>query len=241
MHAHRHRPGLPPRGLPPERLSRFRATDLTFRLSPDATRRRLPSSSIERREGVAAERAADPRRRRAGAAARRDRRRAARPSDYQATPDQLIILAPPAPARFELTIETEIDAGGQHGADGPLPLERHLLHAVRGRGLPPHHLFPRPARRAVGLHGAHRGATGRGAAAAVQRQSGRARAMLGDGRHFAVWHDPLPEAVLSVRAGGRRSRRRSTTASSPCPAARSSSASMSSTARSRAPPTPWTR
>ena len=29
-----------------------------------------------------------------------------------------------------------------------------------------------------------------------------------DGRHFAVWHDPYPEAVLSVRAGRRRSRLR---------------------------------
>ena len=38
---------------------------------------------------------------------------------------------------------------GQHQADGPLRLGRHALHAVRGRGLPPHHLLPRPARRPV--------------------------------------------------------------------------------------------
>ena len=31
---------------------------------------------------------------------------------------------------------------------------------------------------------------------------------LPDGRHFAVWHDPYPEAVLSVRDGRRRSRLR---------------------------------
>ena len=48
-------------------------------------------------------------------------------------------------------------SGGQQGAAGPLPLQRRLLHAVRGRRLPPHHLFPRPPRRARHLHGAHRG------------------------------------------------------------------------------------
>ena len=37
----------------------------------------------------------------------------------------------------------------QHQADGPLCVERDALHAVRGRRLPPHHLLPRPARRAV--------------------------------------------------------------------------------------------
>ena len=41
------------------------------------------------------------------------------------------------------------------------------------------------------------------------------RRLAGNDRHFAVWHDPLPEAVLSVRAGRRRSRRASTTASPP--------------------------
>ena len=64
----------------------------------------------------------------------------------------------------------------QHAADGSLPLERHLLHAMRGRRLPPHHLFPRPPGRDGGLHHAHRGGEGRSAGAARQRQSGRAPA-----------------------------------------------------------------
>ena len=45
----------------------------------------------------------------------------------------------------------------QHPADGALSLRHDLLHPVRGRRLPPHHLFPRPARRDGGLHHAHRG------------------------------------------------------------------------------------
>ena len=45
----------------------------------------------------------------------------------------------------------------QHPAHGPLSLRRDLLHPMRGRRLPPHHLFPRPARRDGGLHHAHRG------------------------------------------------------------------------------------
>ena len=75
---------------------------------------------------------------------------------YVATPDRLTIAQPPhraVPAR-------DRDAARplrQHPAHGPLPLERHLLHAVRGRRLPPHHLFPRPPRRDGGLHHAHRG------------------------------------------------------------------------------------
>ena len=35
---------------------------------------------------------------------------------------------------------------------GPLHLRRRSVHAVRGRGLSPHHLLPRPARRDGGLH-----------------------------------------------------------------------------------------
>ena len=39
----------------------------------------------------------------------------------------------------------------QQPAHGALRLERHALHPVRGRGLSPDHLLPRPARRAFGL------------------------------------------------------------------------------------------
>ena len=130
---------------------------------------------------------------------------------------------------------------GEHQADGALPLGRQLLHAMRGGRLPPHHLFPRPARRAVRLHDPHRGRPRRGAGAARQRQPGRERRRRRHGRHFAVWHDPAPQAVLSVRAGRRRSRPGGQDLHDHDRAARSSSASMSSTARRTAPPMRWTR
>ena len=103
----------------------------------------------------------------------------------------------------------------QHRAVGPLSLARHLLHAVRGRGLPPHHLFPRPARRARRLHRAHRGRPRRDPGAAVERQSGGARRHPRHGRHFAVWHDPFPKPsyLFALVAGDLGSR--AATASSP--------------------------
>ena len=78
-------------------------------------------------------------------------------SAYQATPDQLIIPAPPAAQNFRLTLETEVSPSANSSADGPLPLQRRLLYPVRGRRLPPHHLFPRQARPSFRLYGAHRG------------------------------------------------------------------------------------
>ena len=59
----------------------------------------------------------------------------------------------------------------QHQADGPLRVGRDALHPVRGRGLPPHHLLPRPARRAVALSRADGGRRGALPGPAVQRQS----------------------------------------------------------------------
>jgi aminopeptidase N len=49
---------------------------------------------------------------------------------------------------FELEIFTTCAAGQEHQADGPVrQQQRELLHPVRGRGLPAHHLLPGPARR----------------------------------------------------------------------------------------------
>ena len=74
---------------------------------------------------------------------------------------------------------------------------------MRGRGLPPHHLFPRPAGRDGGLHDPHRSRQGRSAGAAVQRQSRRAGRRAGGNRHFAVWHDPFPKpSYLFALVGG---------------------------------------
>ena len=112
---------------------------------------------------------------------------------------------------------------------------------MRGRGLSPHHLFPRPSRRDGGLHHPHRGRQSRSAGAARQRQPGRRRATC-----------PAPAAIS--RSGTIRSRSRPTcsrwsaasspasrTASAPCRAATWRCASMSSPARRTAAPTPWIR
>src|ERR1044072_7887527 len=77
-------------------------------------------------------------------------------------------------------------ARAQHPAPGPLCLGRIALHPVRGRGLPPHHLFPRPARRAVEVQGEDARRQGALPGAAGERRSGsegraRGRAALGRG------------------------------------------------------------
>ena len=67
------------------------------------------------------------------------------------------------------------------------------------------------------------------------------RATLPDGRHFAVWHDPFPKPsyLFALVAGDLGVL--TATIRHHVRAARSSSASMSSTARSRAPPMRWMR
>ena len=143
--------------------------------------------------------------------------------------------------RSTLEIVTEINPAANTKLMGLYRSERQLLHAVRGGRLPPHHLFPRPARRARGLHHADRGAEGGGAGPARQRQPRRAAATS-------------PAATGTSRSGTIRSRSRPTssrwspatsassrTASPPCRAARSRSASTASTARRRAAPMRWIR
>ena len=162
------------------------------------------------------------------------------PEHYAATPDSLTIAQPPqraVPAR-------DRDAGrsvGQHAADGPLPLRRHLLHAMRGRRLSPHHLFPRPARRDGGLHHAHRGGDRGRAGAALQRQSRRERRAAGHRPPFRGLARSVPEAVLSVRAGRRQARLRRGPLSHHVGPRRRRCASMSSPARRTAAPTRWIR
>ena len=82
-----------------------------------------------------------------------------------------------------------------------------LLHAMRGGGVPPHHLFPRPARTCSPStrRGSRRIATRRRCCSATATRSRRG-AIAGTDRHYAVWHDPLPEALLSLRARRRAAR-----------------------------------
>ena len=74
-------------------------------------------------------------------------------------------------------------------------------------GLPQDHLLARPPRRDGALPGAHRGRTAAGAA--LERQPARLRRRLGR------VGGPVPQALLPLRAGRRRPRARSRTASPP--------------------------
>ena len=148
---------------------------------------------------------------------------------YVATPDGLTIAQPPRAAVHA----GDRDPGRsvrQHPALRPLPFERHLLHAMRGRRLPPHHLFPRPAGRDGGLHHADRGRQSRGAGAARQRQPAPVAATCraaGTSRSGTIRGRSPPICSPWSAASSATSR----TASSPCPGARSRFASMSSPAR----------
>ena len=74
---------------------------------------------------------------------------------------------------------------------------------MRSRGLSPHHLFPGSPRRDGGLHHPHRGREGRRAGSARQRQSRRIRRRAGHDAALCGLARSVPEAVISVRAGGR--------------------------------------
>ena len=104
---------------------------------------------------------------------------------------------------------------GQHQADGPLCLRRDAVHPMRGGGLPPHHLLPRPARRAVAAIACGWKATRRRFPILLSNGN-RVAQGDGDGRPpLGRMGGSVPQALLSVRAGRRRSRRPTATASPP--------------------------
>ena len=126
-------------------------------------------------------------------------------------------------------------AEGQHRTERAVCLRRQLFHPVRGGGLPPHHLFPRPARRDVALHRRPSPPTRRMPGDAVERQSrpghrsGRRPALASPGPiriPSRATCSPWSPAISS----------RSRTASPPAPAGRSISASMSAAATRIAAP-----
>ena len=160
--------------------------------------------------------------------------------DYKLTDTSLTLTKTPTEP-FTLEITTFVNPEANKALQGIYRSNNVYCSAVRGAGLPPHHLLPRPARRARHLHGAHRGRPARGADPARQRQpagaghAGRRQAAL---RGLAR---PASQALLPVRPRRRRPRPDQLHASAPCRGATSISPSMSSTARKSAPPGPWTR
>ena len=159
----------PPRGLSPARLAGARDR---ARFRSRSRRRRASRATLD----VDAQRRARP----AAAARRRRARRRSRCAvdgvainDWRMDGDDAGDRRCPA-TRIVVETEVEIAPRPQHAADGALRLGRHSLHAVRGRGLPPHHLLPRPARRAQPLYGADDRRQGALPGAARQRRSDRA-------------------------------------------------------------------
>jgi aminopeptidase N len=92
---------------------------------------------------------------------------------------------------FTLEIRNTCAAREEHPALGLYTSGGGFFTQVRGRGLSPHHLLPRPAGRDGRVRGADPGEQGRLPGAALQRQPGRG-GELDNGRHFARWHDPFP-------------------------------------------------
>lgn len=90
-----------------------------------------------------------------------------------------------------------------HQAHGPVCEPGHVLHPVRGRGFPPHHLFPGPSRRDGHVHRDAARRQDRVPGAAVQRQPGRAR-RAGRRPPLRQVGRSAPQAQLPVRPGGRQ-------------------------------------
>ena len=108
------------------------------------------------------------------------------------------------PDAFELTLVGICNPAANTKLSGLYVIERQLLHAVRGRGLPPHHLLPRPSRRdgratPCTLRADKADVPG----AAVQRQPGRA-GRPGRRPPLRQVGRPVPQAELPVRAGRRQ-------------------------------------
>ena len=118
--------------------------------------------------------------------------------------DGLLVIDNLPAGEFTLEIRNTCAPETNTQLSGLYTLGRRLLHAVRGRGLPPHHLLPGPARRDGGLHRHAARRQGRATRCCCPTATCVEQGELDNGRHFAKWHDPVPEAELPVRARRRR-------------------------------------
>ncbi|MNN23864.1 hypothetical protein D3C81_1372750 [compost metagenome] len=147
----RHRPCRP--GARSRSPAHRRHQHAAFR-APARRRRRRAAGAVRRRTRTG--------RRQPGREARGQRHPGRRHADH------------PRAARAGLARDHHrVPARGQYHAVGPVRVQRQLLHPVRGRGLPPHHLLPRPPGRDGDLprHAARQ--SRRLPGAAVQRQPGQ--------------------------------------------------------------------
>ncbi len=180
------------------RLEDYRASDylipltqLTFRLSPDRTKV-VAELTIERRPGVddAAPLILDG-----------DGLMLARieidgvamsPDDYQATPDRLVIARPPSAGQFTLTIETEIAPSANQALMGLFRSNGVYCTQCEAEGFRRITYFlDRPD--ILSVYTVRIEALRSEAPLLLGNGNLVEQGDLGDGRHFAVWHDPFPK------------------------------------------------
>ncbi|BCM18330.1 aminopeptidase N [Mesorhizobium sp. J8] len=166
-------------------------TSLDFRLSPDATHV-TALLTIERREGIAASAplvldgdgltllgiAIDG--------------HLLQASDYEATPDRLTILKPPAGRRFELRLETEIAPSRNEALMGLYRSNNVYCTQCEAEGFRRITYFlDRPD--ILSVYTVRIEAPHNEAPLLLSNGNPVERGALDGGRHYAVWHDPFPK------------------------------------------------
>jgi len=113
-------------------------------------------------------------------------------SDYQATPDQLIIPTPPAAAAFELTVETEIDPSANLALMGLYRTNGVYCTQCEAEGFRRITYFlDRPD--ILSVYTVRIEADQAEAPLLLSNGNHIESGKLPGGRHFAVWHDPFPK------------------------------------------------
>ncbi|TPN45181.1 MULTISPECIES: aminopeptidase N [unclassified Mesorhizobium] len=166
-------------------------TNLEFRLSPQATIV-TATVTIERREGVSvsAPLVLDG----DGLMLKRieiDGKKV-KPADLLASPDQLTILKPPAARRFQLRVETELAPSGNEALMGLYRSSNVYCTQCEAEGFRRITYFlDRPD--ILSVYTVRIEALRDEAPLLLSNGNPVDKGDLGDGRHYAVWHDPFPK------------------------------------------------
>ena len=115
-----------------------------------------------------------------------------RPTDYEATPDQLVILSPPVAATFGLEIETEIDPSANLALMGLFRTSGVYCTQCEAEGFRRITYFlDRPD--ILSVYTVRIEAPVAEAPLLLSNGNLEETGKLANGRHFAVWHDPFPK------------------------------------------------
>ncbi|RWO63110.1 aminopeptidase N [Mesorhizobium sp.] len=166
-------------------------TGLTFRLSPEATRV-IAVLTVERRDGVAASvpLVLDGDGLTLGRIAIDGQTLA--PTDFFATPDQLKITTPPAAARFQLLIETELAPAHNETLMGLYRSSNVYCTQCEAEGFRRITYFlDRPD--ILSVYTVRIEAPHHEAPLLLSNGNPAGSGELADGWHYAVWHDPFPK------------------------------------------------